>query len=130
MINLPLTLHWQYGRATSIFSTFCSLISFSFNRRIMPSKQNKQWNICIFNKQRQRADGTGNSVTSPIPKPLHATLAMKIPPFSPLCGIGRSDKVSLIINFFRLQQPRQLQAFLFQFSFFNILNNGVGLQNE
>ena len=30
---LPLTLHWQYGGATNIFSAFCSLFSFGFGRR-------------------------------------------------------------------------------------------------
>ena len=30
---------WQYGGATNIFSAFCSLISFSSSRRIMPSNR-------------------------------------------------------------------------------------------
>jgi len=30
---------WQYGGATNIFSTFCSLISFSSSQRITPSNR-------------------------------------------------------------------------------------------
>jgi hypothetical protein len=34
-----LTLHWQYGGATNIFSAFCSLIRFGFGRQITPNNR-------------------------------------------------------------------------------------------
>jgi len=37
--KLQLTLHWQYGGATKIFSAFCSLLNFGFDRRITLSNR-------------------------------------------------------------------------------------------